>query len=243
VISEQLALFLRSVLLGGVLGLLYDLTRPPGRLGGRVWRAALDAAVSLTAVGSVFSLVMVGDGELRLFILAGAAGGAVLFFCLLSPVLRPIWDFWFRLGLVPFRLVGKFLKKVYEIFKKLFSFPKSWFTIIFNKGRSMPTGKGDEDMAGKQTTAKKRPSSKLTFLILMVLLVGIGVQLYNMYGQLQSARAEQEVYAQRLTALQQTNAQLAEDIANSGDQELIEEIARNELGMAEADEKIFRVGK
>ena len=43
IISEQLMLFLRSVLLGGVLGLLYDLLRPFRRLGGQLWGGLLDA--------------------------------------------------------------------------------------------------------------------------------------------------------------------------------------------------------
>ena len=84
IISEQLMLFLRSVLLGGVLGLLYDLLRPFRRLGGQLWGGLLDALYGLTTVSAVFLFVMAGDGELRVFILMGALGGGVLFFCLLS---------------------------------------------------------------------------------------------------------------------------------------------------------------
>ena len=104
-------------------------------------------------------------------------------------------------------------------------------------------GKGETDMANGQATTKKRPSSRLTAVLLLVMMLGIGAQLYNMYGQLRQARQEEQVYAQRLAQLQETNQQLAEDIANSGDADLIEEIARNDLGMATADEKIFRIGK
>ena len=89
---------------------------------------------------------------------------------------------------------------------------------------------------------KKRVSGKLTGLILVVLLFGAAVQLYYMYGQLQAAQEEEAVYAQRLSELQETNAQLAEDIANSDDPELIEDIARDDLGMAAPGEKIFRYG-
>lgn len=98
-------------------------------------------------------------------------------------------------------------------------------------------------MAKAQKNEKKRPSSRLTALLLLVLLIGFGVQLYNMYGQLQAARAEQEVYAQRLTALQETNERLERDIANSDDPDLIEDIARNQLGMAKTNEKIFYFGQ
>ena len=54
------------------------------------------------------------------------------------------------------------------------------------------------------------------------------------------ARAEEAVYAQRLAELRETNERLATDIANSDDPELIEEIARDELGMVEQGEKIIR---
>ena len=73
-------------------------------------------------------------------------------------------------------------------------------------------------------------------------MVGIGVQLVNLKGELEAAREEESYYAQRLQQLQEENARLAEDIANSDDPELIEEIAREELGMVTAGEKIFIIG-
>lgn len=244
-ISEQLAQFLRSILLGGVLGLFYDLLRPLHTLGGRLWGGLLDTLVSLVATASLFFFVMAGDGELRLFILLGVLGGAVLFFCLLSPLLRPLWDFWFRILTAPLRLVKKWLKKMYQFCKKLFSFLQSWFTIMFTqlRGRQGRRQEEGEDMAKApqpQKPQKKRPSSKLTGLILVVLLLGVSIQLYYLWGQLQSAQAEEAIYAQRLAELQNRNAQLEEDIAHSGSQELIEDIARDDLGMAAPGEKIFR---
>lgn len=98
-------------------------------------------------------------------------------------------------------------------------------------------------MARKPKSERKRPSSRLTALLLVVLLLGFGVQLYSMYGQLRSAQAEQEIYAQRLAALQETNQRLERDIAHSGDPALIEDIARNQLGMAKTNEKIFNFGQ
>lgn len=245
VISQQLGQFLRSILLGGVLGLLYDLLRPWRHLGGRVWGGALDVLFSLTAGWTVFFFVMAGDGELRLFILAGILGGWVLFFCLFSRPLRPVWAFWFGLLAAPIRLLWKNLKKFAKFCKKLFSFSQNWFTIIYIKARGLfvTRRKGAKAVAKKQKTENKRPSSRLTILLLVVLMIGFGVQLYNMYGQLQAAQTEEEVYAQRLAALQETNQRLERDIANSDDPDLIEDIARNQLGMAQANEKIFYFGQ
>ena len=98
-------------------------------------------------------------------------------------------------------------------------------------------------MAAAKKTEKKRPSSRLTAIILVVLLLGVGIQLYNMFGQLQAARAEQEVYAQRLADLLETNERLESDIARSDDPAFIENVARNQLGMVKPNEKIFHFGK
>lgn len=248
IISEQLLLFLRSVLLGGVLGLLYDLLRPFRRLGGRLWGGFLDALYGLAAVSGLFFFVMAGDGELRVFILMGTLGGAVLFFCLLSQPMRPLWDFWTAIFLKPVLWAKKFLGKCEKNRKKLFSFGKKWFTIISThraRKKTGPPGEGEDEMAGDTRkkaakTAKKRPGSKLTAIILLALFLGIGIQFLNMYAKLQEAQAEQEVYAAKLEDLQETNAKLAEDIANSQDPELIEEVAREDLGMTVPGEKIIR---
>ena len=204
-ISQQLLLFLRSVLLGGVLGLLYDLLRPFRRLGGGLWGGLLDAVYGFTAVSGVFFFVMAGDGELRVFILLGILIGAVLFFCLLSQPLRPLWDFWTAILLTPVRWAEKFLEKWGNFFKKLFSFWKKWFTIITTslwRREAAPAREGEDQMAGETRktppkTAKKRPGSKLTLIILLALFLGIGVQFLNMYGRLQQAQEEAAVYAAR----------------------------------------------
>ena len=119
-LTEQLAMFFRSVLLGGALGLLYDLLRALRSLGGRVWGGVLDSVYCVLSVSLLFFFVMAGDGELRLFFLAGALGGAVLFFCLLSPILRPLWDFWLRILLSPVHLAAGAGKKCCRGTKKLF---------------------------------------------------------------------------------------------------------------------------
>ena len=157
VITDQLAVFLRSILLGSTLALVYDLFRsvralilpgPPGQRGlpRRLLGGLLDGVYCLVALASVFFFIMAGDGELRLFILAGILGGGVLFFCLLSPLLLPLWRFWLGILLVPLRLAGKIIKKFVQICKKLFSFLKSWFTIMFTSiggARRRPPEGGD----------------------------------------------------------------------------------------------------
>ena len=132
-IPVQLAQFFRAILLGSTLALVYDITRILRTLGGLGWELFLDALVSISAALSLFLFIMAEDGELRLFILLGTLGGAVLFFILLSPVLRPVLMFWLDLVLLPLRLGYKILRELHILLKKVFSFPRRWFTIIGNQ--------------------------------------------------------------------------------------------------------------
>lgn len=95
-------------------------------------------------------------------------------------------------------------------------------------------------MARKPSKLKMRRSGKITLTLLLTLIVMMCVMLRQMDTQLADARCEQDIYAQRLAQLQEQNARLAEDIANREDPDLIGDIARNDLGMAQPGEKIFR---
>ena len=86
---------------------------------------------------------------------------------------------------------------------------------------------------------QKRASGFLTGLLLLVLLLGVGVQLYRMQEKLKTARAEEEALDAQIAQIEQENASLQEDLDNAGDPELIEEIAREELGMVVRNEKVF----
>ena len=90
-LSRQLALFCQAVLLGLSLGLVYDLLRPlRQRLPSLT--SFFDGVYCLTCAAGVFLFALQrASGDLRGFLLLGIAGGAVLFFCALSPLLRPVW--------------------------------------------------------------------------------------------------------------------------------------------------------
>jgi len=248
-VSEQMDVFLRSIVLGSSLGLVYDLLRALRRLGGRAWGGFLDALFCLAAVASFFLFVMSGDGEVRIFILLGTIGGAVLFLCLLSPILRPLWNFWLDVILIPVGWLKNFLGKIAKYLKKLFSFSRKWVTMLFVKARRlvtrqrgdqvMPNAKGQDNKKKK----RKRHSNKLLLIFLAVLALGVCIQINRMYGKIQSAKIEEAAYAEQLAQLQETNNKLQQDIDHKDDMNLISDIARNELGLVGEGEKIFRVGK
>lgn len=86
---------------------------------------------------------------------------------------------------------------------------------------------------------RRRTGNLLTGLILLVLIFGVGIQLFRLQDQLRAARAEEAALAERIAQLEKDNAALSEDIANAGDPALIEKIAREELGMVMQNEKVF----
>ena len=93
-ISQQMLTFVQSILLGLAAGVLYDLLRP-FRLRRPSLTALLDAGYCLSVgAGAFLFLLRRGEGELRGFLVLGAVGGAVLFFCAFSHLLQPIWEFW-----------------------------------------------------------------------------------------------------------------------------------------------------
>ena len=129
-ISQQLASFLASGLLGAVLGLLYDLLRSFRQAVRGGGLSLFDGLYCIFAFAAVFYFAMTfGEGELRLYMVAGIFGGAVLFFSLFSALLRPVWDFWrgcaeelVRLCLLPAGLTLRTGKKIGKRTKKHFLF-------------------------------------------------------------------------------------------------------------------------
>lgn len=255
-LSQQLTAFLLSWVLGALLGVVFDLLRLPGRRGGWV-RSALDGLFCLFSGACIVAFMLQpGDGELRVYMLAGIAGGALLYLCLLSPLLRPLWGFWqgvagdcLRFFLAPLRFLASLLKKIAERQKKHFLFLRKWFTIIRHQrwmilirrkrvgGEEIPMGRSRRER--KERKRRKKSGGLLGGLILMVLLFGLGFQLYRMQDQLAAAREEESSLAEQISSLQEENDQLEEDIARSNDPEMIEKIAREDLGMVVQDEKVF----
>ena len=88
---------------------------------------------------------------------------------------------------------------------------------------------------------RKRASGFLTGVLLLVLLLGVGVQLYRLQDKLRTAREEEAALAAQIAQVQEKNDELLEDLENADDPELIQDIARQELGMVMQNEKVFYV--
>ena len=245
-IADQVRLLAGSVLLGLCGGVVYDLLRA---LRGRVrrLRGLLDLLYCLACGAALFLFILqAADGVLQLYVLLGCGGGCVLYFSLLSDLLRPLWDFWVdalaflgKLLLLPIKTLRKFLKKCVCRGKNLFLFSKKWGTILNYKWTVVRIHRKGESARMAKPTKKRPKSGVLTKLLILALLLGLGMQLHRLQGEIQTAQADQEQLAAQVEQKRQENAALAQDIENGDDQELMEEIAREELGLVNPGEKVF----
>ena len=255
-VSAQLQQLGASMALGAAGGLVYDVLRSARFLDRHDRRLThlLDALFALLlGVGLLWLALVVGGGELRLYMLTGMLLGAVLWFWLLSPLLRPVWDFWAaalretgRLLWWPFALLGRLAKKWVDSVKKGFSFCVKCATIKVDGWKSRhsreetPQQKGGRPMARekKQKKTKKRPST-MVLLVIAVLVAVLGIQIVKVYQQLKVARQEEAALSQQLTQQQQENDALRSDLEKKGDEGFIKALARDLLGLAEEGERIF----
>ena len=82
-------------------------------------------------------------------------------------------------------------------------------------------------------------ASLLTKLLVLLLLAGIGWQLFHLQEQVRTAEAEKDALAAQVQAKQQENDALSADIAQGSTQEKMEEMAREELGLVYPGERVF----
>lgn len=90
---------------------------------------------------------------------------------------------------------------------------------------------------------KKRPRPKsglLTKVVILVLLLAIGWQLYSLQDQLAAAQEERDSCAMAVAERQRENAALKADIDEGPTEEKLQEIARDELGLVKPGEYLFR---
>ena len=88
-----------------------------------------------------------------------------------------------------------------------------------------------------------KPASRMTVLILMTLMAVLTIQILHMNAQIQAAYAEEATVARYLEELREINRQLQDDLDNSTDPTLIENIARDQLGLVREGEKVFHISK
>lgn len=86
---------------------------------------------------------------------------------------------------------------------------------------------------------KTKKAGLLTKLVVLALLIATATALLNLRGQLLTAQAERADMQAQVAAQTQTNADLADAVANSGDAARQADIARGKLGLVEPGEKVY----
>lgn len=90
-----------------------------------------------------------------------------------------------------------------------------------------------------QARKKARRTNRALLALLLALAVVLAVELVRLGSQLTAAQAEESSLTRQLQQQQQENAALESDLARKDDPEFIKELAREQLGLAEAGERIF----
>lgn len=97
-------------------------------------------------------------------------------------------------------------------------------------------------MAKSEKQAKRRAGGGiLPKLVILAVLAAIGVQLRSLHLQVQDAQDQRDALAAQVAAQQRENDALAADIAEGSTEEKMKELAREELGLVEPDQRVFSV--
>ena len=98
-------------------------------------------------------------------------------------------------------------------------------------------------MAKRQTKAAKQPTRGgiLLKLIILMLLLGLGWQLYLLHAQIQDAETTRQETAEEVAAKEQENSALEEDIQEGPTSEKMKEMAREQLDYVDPGEYVFEI--
>lgn len=94
-------------------------------------------------------------------------------------------------------------------------------------------------MAQGAKKTKRRRSDPLLLVVIAALVVFLGVELVQVGQRLNEATAQQAALERQLQQQTQENQALQSDLAKKDDEEFIKDLAREQLGLAEAGERIF----
>lgn len=86
---------------------------------------------------------------------------------------------------------------------------------------------------------KLRKLKLLSAVVIIALAVYSGITLISLKGQTEEASARRDELQTQVEQLTQENSELQYSIENSTDPEIIEDVARNEIGLVKPGEKIF----
>ena len=94
-------------------------------------------------------------------------------------------------------------------------------------------------MRHKESSKKKKRSSRLTLVVIALLIAVLGVQLIHVHSQLRAAHMEMSDLTMEVSRVIKENEALQADLDRADDPDFLEEMAREKLDLAEQGERIF----
>jgi cell division protein FtsB len=94
-------------------------------------------------------------------------------------------------------------------------------------------------VARAEKSKQKAKAGFFTKLLILVLLLALGWQLYQLHGQVESAQTQRDQLSAQVEQQQQKNDELQESIDNGGSEEEMKKIARDDLGLVSPGERVF----
>lgn len=91
----------------------------------------------------------------------------------------------------------------------------------------------------EQPKNRKKRTSPLTMLVILVLLVLVGMELVHMRGEIEAAQGEKAALQAELDAARQENDSLASALEKADDPAFLQDLARDQLGYVTPGEKSF----
>lgn len=89
------------------------------------------------------------------------------------------------------------------------------------------------------TALKLKKASMFTKIVVIALTLYAVISLVSVRAKVAEAEAKRETLQQQVTAMTQENAELQYQIDHGTDEETIEDIARNKLGLVLPGERVF----
>ena len=86
---------------------------------------------------------------------------------------------------------------------------------------------------------KLKKAGIITKIVVLVLIIYAVVTLITLMGKISEVHAERDAFRQQAADIEIHNAELEYAVSNSTDDDVISDIARDELGLVGPDEKVF----
>ena len=92
---------------------------------------------------------------------------------------------------------------------------------------------------GKDTAMKLKRAGLITRIIIILLLIYALITLFGLRSKMAELKAENAALEQQKTELEVQNAELEYKLEHSDDDDVISDIARDELGLVGANDQIY----